>query len=58
MCIDKLERGDWDNEVDSYMVLNDVIVLACPQREPIKCESGGVVIQSDSVRRIVRALIE
>ena len=35
------------------MVLNDVTVLACPEKGR-KCESGGVVIQSDSVRRIMR----
>ena len=54
MCIDRLERREWGMRVDSYMVLNGVIVIACPEREPRKCESGAVVIQSDSVKKIVR----
>jgi len=32
MCIDKTERGTGKMKVDSYVVLNDVIVLACPDR--------------------------
>ena len=54
MWIDRLEGREWGRRVDSYMVLNDVIVIACPGREPRKCESGAVVIQSDSVKKIVR----
>jgi len=42
-------------KVGSYMLLNDVIVLAWPERVPReKCESGGAVIQSNIVKKIVR----
>lgn len=42
--------------VDSCIVLNRVIILACPEREDReRCESAGVVIQSDSVEKIVKA---
>jgi hypothetical protein len=41
--------------IDSYIVLNGVIVLVCPERGPRKCESADVMIQSDSVKKVVGA---
>jgi hypothetical protein len=38
-------------KVDSYIVLSDVIVLARPMREPGECESGGVLIQFDTIKK-------
>lgn len=40
-----------DKKAGSYMALNDVIVLACPERGTEKNASGGVVIQSNSVKK-------
>lgn len=50
MCIDKTARG-----IDSNTILNDVIVLACPETRE-NARSGGVMMQSDRVKKVVRAL--